>query len=162
MAAPKIFKQIIFILVLATVTGLAVNFSLVQRFFQGEFKQAFFSSQEFPTITFISLQEAEDLFNSQQAVFVDSRPEEDYKKGHILGALNIPFENPKREEILDGLNLSLEKTLVVYCDGRQCGSSLDLAKVLTAHGFQSIKVLFGGWLEWTEAGLPVVEGNAKK
>jgi len=161
MYSAKIFRQIIFILIIAAIIGLAVNFPLVHKFFKGEFRQAFFSPQEFPSITFISLQEAEELFASQQAVFIDSRPEKDYQQGHIVGALNVPFDDPRREEILSQLNFAPEQTLVVYCDGNDCRSSVELAKMLDAHGFQSIKVFFGGWLEWIEADLPVAGENVK-
>ena len=157
----KIFRHILFIGIIATIAGLGVNFQLIHRFFKGEFEQAFFSPQEFPTITFISLAEAEELFASQQAVFIDSRPERDYEQGHIVGALNIPFDDPRREEILSQLNFPPEQTLVVYCDGSECRSSVELAKILHTNGFQSIKVFFGGWLEWIKAGLPVAGENVK-
>ena len=40
MYSAKIFRQIIFILIIAAIIGLAVNFPLVHKFFKGEFKQA--------------------------------------------------------------------------------------------------------------------------
>jgi len=155
----KIILGIVFIIALSLILGLAVNFSLLKKFIRGEFRPGFFSSENYPSIAFITLAEAEELFASQQAVFIDSRSEKDYRWGHVLGALNIPFEQNNEEEISNQLDLPPEKTLVVYCDGSECQSSLALAKVLDKLGFQSIKVFFGGWAEWVQAGLPVSAEN---
>ncbi len=151
-----------FIVALSLILGLAVQFSLVKKYFQGEFRQSFFSSEKYPSITFITLAEAEGLFVSQEAIFIDSRSEKDYKEGHILGALSIPFEQHEEREIMARLDLPPEKTLVVYCDGSECQSSLALAKVLDKQGFQSIKVFFGGWVEWFQSGFPISRENDRK
>ena len=39
----------------------------------------------------ISLDEAEKLFFTDAAVFIDARSEEDYARGHIQGALSLPW-----------------------------------------------------------------------
>ena len=155
MALKKLVQQIVFILILSSIIGLGANFHLIKKYFQGEFRQSFFSSEKFPSIIFITLAEAEELFFSKDTIFIDSRPEGDYLVGHILGALNIPFEQHKEGEMLTRLDLSPEEILVVYCDGSECQSSVELAKFLDAQGFKSIKVFFGGWTEWVQAGLPV-------
>jgi len=158
----KIIRGIAFIIALSLILGLAVHFSLVKKYFQGEFRQSFLSSEKYPSIAFITLAEAEQLFASQAAIFIDSRSDKHYKEGHILGALNIPFEQHSEEEIQARLDLPPERTLVVYCDGSECQSSLALAKVLDKQGFQSIKVFFGGWVEWVQAGLPVSTENDRQ
>lgn len=149
----------VIILVLSSIVGLGTNTSLIKKYFQGEFKQGFYSSEKYPHITYITLAEAEQLFASQDAVFVDSRPSDLFQKGHILGALNIPFGEKKEKEILGQLDLPSEKSLVVYCDGSECRSSVELAKALHEYGLKSIKVFFGGWKEWIQAGLPVSAEN---
>lgn len=155
MALKKLIRQIVLILLVSLIIGLGVNFSLIKKYFQGEFRYGFISSEEYPSITFITLQEAEGLFSVGEALFIDSRPEEAFQAGHILGAENIPFEERKEEEVLDFPSLPTEGTIVIYCDGSECNSSLELAKVLHQKGLKDIRVFFGGWVEWVREGLPV-------
>lgn len=155
----KIVWEILFILLLSCILGFGVNFSLIKRFVKGEFAQSFISAKKYPHISFITLAEAEDLFISQKALFIDSRREEAYFSGHILGALNIPYEGGEEGLRLERFDLNLKKMLVVYCDGSECQSSIQLAKFLHEYGFKDIRVFFGGWQEWVEAGLPVEEKN---
>lgn len=155
MAKKRLLQQVLFILILSSIIGLGANFHLIKKYLQREFRQSFLSSEKFPAITFISLPEAEELFVSKEAIFIDSRPKADYWEGHILGALSIPFEQQKDKEALVELGLLPDKSLVVYCDGGACQSSVELAKSLAAYGFKSIKVFFGGWVEWVQAGLPI-------
>jgi rhodanese-related sulfurtransferase len=119
---------------------------------------SFLSSEDFPAIQFIGIFEAEDLFAGGNAVFLDSRTEEKYLEGHIQGAFNIPFESGER--IAEGQrSFPKEQTLIVYCDGNECQSSVLLAKTLAEYGFEDIRVFFGGWVEWVAAGLPQSDRN---
>ena len=38
----------------------------------------------------VSIEEAQALFFAHAAVFIDARPGQDYRSGHIEGALNLP------------------------------------------------------------------------
>ena len=151
----RIFQEFLFIIVISTLLGLGVNHTLIRQYVQGEFKKSFFSSAEYPSIAFITLAEAEELFSRGEAIFIDSRPQEDYRKGHILRALNIPFEEKKKNDLIAQHPLPQDQTLVVYCDGAECQSSVELAKILHQRGFASLKIFFGGWEEWVQAGLPL-------
>jgi rhodanese-related sulfurtransferase len=155
MALKKLIRQIVLILFASLIIGLGINFSLIRKYFQGEFRHGFISSEEYPSITFITLQEAEGLFSVGGALFIDSRPEEAFQAGHILGAENIPFEERKAEDVFDLPSLLTEGIVVIYCDGSECNSSLELAKVLHQKGLKDIRVFFGGWVEWVREGLPV-------
>lgn len=151
----KFIQQIVFILVLSSIIGLGANVPLIKKYFRGEFQHGFLSLEDYPSITFITLEEAEDLFSKGEALFIDTRPEEDFQAGHILEAVNIPFVEHKEEVALDLLSIPFKKTLVVYCDGNECQSSVELAKVLDKNGFEDTKIFFGGWVEWVREGLPV-------
>jgi rhodanese-related sulfurtransferase len=101
----------------------------------------------------IHLQEAQRLFETGSALFLDSRNAYDYDRGHIKGAMNIPlkeWENAKHR--LE--SLSKDHPFVVYCDGAECNSSIELAAKLYAAGFTNVKIFFGGWREWEGSGLP--------
>lgn len=156
MRLKKIIFQIAIIVGLSFVIGIGANLSLIKEYREGNFSQSFFSPEDFPAIQFIGLFEAEDLFAGGTAVFVDSRSEDKYLEGHILGAVNIPYEN-KELIVEDQLPFPRQATLIAYCDGDECQSSVLLAKALAEFGFEDIRVFFGGWAEWVAAGLPVSE-----
>lgn len=101
----------------------------------------------------IDLAEAQSLFESGTALFIDARHEYDYRLGHIKGAVNIPLKDfdQHRERLAE---LPKDKVLVTYCDGAECNSSIELAAKLHQAGFSGVRIFFGGWQEWTSAQLP--------
>ena len=107
----------------------------------------------------ISLDYAMMKFQSRNTVFLDARYPEDFKAGHIRGAINLPYEESEEHapQVLPGL--PKEHEIITYCDGTECETSLLLARELRELGYQDIKVFFGGWQEWLKAGLPVETGE---
>jgi rhodanese-related sulfurtransferase len=107
----------------------------------------------------ISLNEAEKLFFTYAAVFIDARSEEEYARGHIQGALSLPWHDVDLNFIAVTQDLDLETQIVTYCDGETCELSHDLALFLRDAGFLNTRVLVNGWTLWQQAGLPVESGN---
>ena len=101
----------------------------------------------------ISGDEVWSLFQTGSALFIDSRHDFDFKAGHIKGAVNLPLKDfdfaksPLKDVLRDQL-------LVVYCDGAECNSSIELAVELMKVGFKNVRISFGGWREWVEANHP--------
>jgi rhodanese-related sulfurtransferase len=151
----KLFREVVLIVLLSCILGAGVNFSLIRRFLQGEFKPGFLAAEEFPGVRFITLQETEDLFGRGKSVFVDSRSREEFAAGHIPGSRNVPFEESKGGLTGESLPYPQDQTLVVYCEGGDCQTSVSLAKLIQARGFRDIRIFAGGWTEWSSAGLPV-------
>jgi rhodanese-related sulfurtransferase len=158
MRVKTLISQIGIIVCLSFAIGVTSNLNLIERYRSGDFNQSFLFPEEFPAIKFIGILEAEDLFIGGNAVFLDSRAEEKYAEGHVEGAVNIPFEGAE-QIVEEQLAFPHTTTLVVYCDGNECQSSVMLAKVLAEFGFEDIRVFFGGWAEWLTAGLPMSERN---
>ncbi len=104
----------------------------------------------------ISLETAADLQRSGAALFVDSRHAFDFRLGHIVGAINIPLQ--ESDAAIAVLAQPKGRTIVVYCDGKECKSRLDVGSKLTAAGYGKVLVFFAGWSAWKQAGLPVTEG----
>ncbi|MFC2160213.1 rhodanese-like domain-containing protein [Acidobacteriota bacterium] len=157
----KLVKQVLFIIALGALLGFGTNVRLIKQFLGGEFQYGFVSSEEYPSISFIVLHEAEELFSMNESLFIDSRNTEAFKAGRIFGAVNIPFEEKNDTSLLAELSIPKEKTLVVYCDGSECQSSLGLSRFLHEQEFTDIRVFFGGWKEWQLEGLPVETGDVK-
>ena len=80
---------------------------------------------------------------------IDVRRPEDYAKGHIPGAVNLP-EN--QWSTFKGL--SKDKPNVVYCYSIVCQLSIRAAKYFAEHDFPTI-VLTGGIEEWKRNQLSV-------
>ncbi len=96
---------------------------------------------------FISYEDAAQLFKSGNVLFVDARHEYDYSQGHIEGAINVPLADFKLQNSALS-DVKRDQSIVTYCDGAECNSSIELAKLLSAAGFTKVKMFFGGWNEW--------------
>jgi len=100
----------------------------------------------------LSPQQAINLVNNQQGVFVDLRDAADYKKGHIVDALHIPAS--KVVDRIAELEKFRDKPIVLVCKmGQQSGAA---GKQLKAGNFDKVYKMSGGMLEWTNLQLPTV------
>ncbi|HOV98870.1 MAG TPA: rhodanese-like domain-containing protein [Bacteroidota bacterium] len=104
----------------------------------------------------IALPQAKEAYYSGSVRFIDARNEFEFKLGHIRGAIDIPLHDFDRYQTVLS-EIPKDVLLIVYCDGVQCNSSIELAKKLSELGFSNIKVFFGGWQEWRTAGLPITQ-----
>ena len=124
---------------------------------KGIFAEEVPSARPQPVLPLIHLDEATVLFHSGEALFIDARHAFDYRLGHIKGAINIPLaEYDRMKEAIDAI--PKEKTIVVYCDGAECNSSIRFAVKLSEEGFGNVKIFFGGWREWDGKSLPTEKG----
>ncbi len=95
--------------------------------------------------------EATQLINRSDALVIDLRATEDYAKGHILGARNIPLADLERRA--GELDKHKTKPLILHCaDGNRAGGGV---ATLRGKGFDSVHNLAGGYAAWRDAGLPV-------
>lgn len=99
----------------------------------------------------VSPQEAVRLINDQNALVVDLRPAAEFKRGHILGAMNAPYAN--LGEHLAKLKKAGDRPLLLCCG---LGSvSVQAGLRLRKEGLEQICALTGGLNAWQGAGLPV-------
>ncbi len=107
----------------------------------------------------ISLDEAIDRFRKGSALFVDARSPEDYRNGHIDGAINIPDQSFE-DYIGPFLAATAPDTvLITYCEGKACTLSQNLAEKLILAGFDKVYHLRDGWGEWERNELPAGRGT---
>jgi rhodanese-related sulfurtransferase len=108
----------------------------------------------------ISLDEARRLSESKPAVFIDTRPAEEYLWGHIQGARSLPWEEVEAGR-MDGVErYAFDTPLVIYADGVSCGRSAAVAVALYEKGFKNVRVLINGWSLWQEHDLPTEVGRS--
>ena len=99
----------------------------------------------------VSTLEATQLINRSDALVFDLRTAEEYAKGHILGAKNIPLGELERRR--GELEKYKAKPVIMYCGGGdRAGGGVAL---LRRNGFGSVHSLAGGYAAWQAAGLPV-------
>ena len=102
-----------------------------------------------------SLDEAQKLFYLKRAVFVDARPPEAYRGGHIFGARNLAWGTAEDRVGAITAGIPPEAIIIVYCDGEDCMLSEYVARDLFYRGYDHVKVFVNGWTKWVEAGLPI-------
>lgn len=94
------------------------------------------------------------LVNRENAVVVDIRTEDEFRKGHITDAKNIKQAEIDSEK-LAGLEKQKDAPIIVVC---QAGMSASKAAASLAKlGFTKVSILQGGMGAWTGASLPVVK-----
>ncbi|MGN1055917.1 MAG: rhodanese-like domain-containing protein [Comamonas sp.] len=91
--------------------------------------------------------------NREKAVIVDVREPEEYVKGHIANAKNIPLS--QLEERLPQVAKNKALPVIFVCEkGARAGKALQQAKKL---GYEKPESLAGGLAAWRTAGLPLTK-----
>ena len=99
----------------------------------------------------LSTAEAIQLVNQRQGVWVDVRPNEQFRAGHIAQARSLPAAEVEQK----ASGLPKNKPLLLVCEtGRD---SSRIAARLRSQGFAEVSVLEGGMRAWSSAGLPVTQ-----
>jgi rhodanese-related sulfurtransferase/predicted transcriptional regulator len=87
---------------------------------------------------------------TKKIVLLDVRPENEFKRGHIPGAINTPVKDLST----DLKKLPKNKEYVAYCRGPFCVFADEAVQMLTKYGFK-VKRLEEGFSDWKVKGLPV-------
>ena len=94
-----------------------------------------------------------NLVNREDALIVDLRDMKEYGKGHIAGAMNLPYSS--FDTRVNELDAHKQRPLVLVCKmGQHAGA---IGRKLKAQGFEDVRRLSGGMAEWTAGSLPVVK-----
>jgi rhodanese-related sulfurtransferase len=100
----------------------------------------------------LSPQQAINLINTEEGVFVDLRDAAAFKQGHIVDALHIPMS--KLQERSSELASYKDKPVILVCNmGQQAATA---GKQLRAAGFNQVYKMAGGMMEWSNLQLPTV------
>jgi len=95
--------------------------------------------------------------SSPKALFVDVRPNAEFKTGRMPGAINVPVE----QVVQRWRTLPKDRNIVLYESGRApgdvCAAGRSAGRVLLANGFSpdKVKIYQDGLVGWQKAGLPV-------
>lgn len=81
-------------------------------------------------------------FQNEGAIVIDVRSPQEYREGHIDGAISIPEYEIKKK--IENIVLDKDKNIVVYCSSG--GRSKKAQKVLKKLGYQNVYNLYEGYL----------------
>jgi rhodanese-related sulfurtransferase len=100
----------------------------------------------------LSPQQAINLVNEEGGIFLDLRDASEFRKGHIVSAVNIPAA--KLPERMVELEKYRDKPVVLVCKmGQQSGVA---GKQLKAANYSRVYKMSGGMMEWGNLQLPTV------
>lgn len=102
------------------------------------------------SLEILSSSELVEKMKQGDITIIDVRPEEEFKEGHIAGALNIPVDqlSDKADE------LPADQEIVAYCRGPFCVFADDAVELLQKKGLNA-KRLDEGYPEWKLEELPI-------
>ncbi|ULR31315.1 rhodanese-like domain-containing protein [Dickeya fangzhongdai] len=100
--------------------------------------------------------EAIQLINKEDAVVVDTRNRDDYRRGHIAGAINL-LPNDIKNGSLSELEKHKAQPVIVVCANGM--ASRESAESLFKAGFERVVILKDGLAGWSGENLPLVRGK---
>lgn len=154
----------VIIIMIAVSIGLAVNHRMLLAVLHGgtsaPVPSPSVSSADNSPAAPAGLLQVRELYQKDQALFVDAREKPAFDAAHIRKAVSLPVSEFERKLPEFRKRHGLSTRLVVYCSGYGCRDSRLLADKLVKTGYHGILVFEGGLPEWKDAGLPV-EGTNK-
>lgn len=109
---------------------------------------------KFDSLTPVGHDELLKLTQAGDAVVIDVRPPEEYRAGHIPGALSVPLsELPSRLK-----KLPRGQEIVAYCRGPYCVLAFQAVEQLREAGFNARR-LEDGFPEWKASKRPIESGE---
>jgi rhodanese-related sulfurtransferase len=134
-----------YILALALVV---VTYLLIQELFDSALKK----------FGFVSPMLAVTKMNDGNTVVLDVREHDEYNKGHIESAINLPLS--KIKEQTSSLNTYTNNQVLIVCqDGTR---SSNAGKIITKAGLKDVFVITGGMQSWQEDYKLPIKINRKK
>ncbi len=104
----------------------------------------------------ISAAQVTQLMNHENGAVIDIRSKDDFKRGHITGALHILPSDIKSGSIAE-LEKRKSDPIIVVCKTGQ--TAQESANLLAKAGFEKVYLLKNGLVAWSEANLPLVKGK---
>lgn len=112
----------------------------------------------------ISVDDAKALLAKKTAMFVDTRSAVNFGKGHVPGAVAIPykgssddvanFDASKDQFDLSKLPAGKDQPVVFYSDGPSGWKSYKAAVTAVKAGHKNVSYMRAGWAEWSTKGYP--------
>ena len=86
-------------------------------------------------------------------VLLEIGPEENYRKGHLPGALSVPPE--RVADLVPDLVRDRDVEVIVYCDHSETNDGRRAAQELEALGYTNVRSYDAGKRDWIDHGFPL-------
>lgn len=101
----------------------------------------------------LTTSEATKAINNDSALILDVRKKEDFRAGHLPNAINIPMDAVQNR--MSELEKHKTSPIIIVCKtGTTAGGA---GGMLRKAGFEDVRRLKGGILEWQAQNLPLVK-----
>jgi rhodanese-related sulfurtransferase len=162
MITVKLFKEVVWILVISCACGLLFNafspngINVLENPWSRKVAASNQSAED--PITFVAFERVCQFIENREGVILDARNPREYAEGHIPGAQLLFFYNineyyPKLEERLRSV-----PAILTYCSDVNCEDSEFLANELLNLGHMPVYVYKGGIADWINNQMPVAKG----
>lgn len=101
----------------------------------------------------VSLEEARDMVDNSDILFIDARPVTSYKVAHLPGAINVPYNSKDIDARVS--DLDKDQSIVVYCYSKRCNMARLLGSKLSQLGFKRVALFDDGISVWQKHKYPI-------
>jgi rhodanese-related sulfurtransferase len=105
-----------------------------------------------PSLASLSAEQVDRLLGRSDVTLIDARFQEDYDRGHLEGAINLPVVASLFERERALAPLARTNTIVVYCQSARCPYAEMVGSEIFFRGFRNVVLYPGGWEEWRQHG----------
>jgi len=102
-------------------------------------------------VPLVSAEALNDMLQNKEIVLLDTRSIPEYQAGHLEGARFVNFQTFRLEDVQD---IAKDANVVVYC--KSGGRSNQVGLQLKAAGYQKVRNLKGGIVQWKKQGYPII------
>ena len=103
---------------------------------------------------YVSTDSCFSVFLSEEAVFVDIRPRQDFEIDHVPGAFSVPFFEFFND--IDRIKTwDKDDVTILYDLERHSRTARLMARQLVKEGFRNVSIMQGGFVEWLDRMYPV-------
>jgi len=102
----------------------------------------------------VTTNELTNLVNVHKAAVLDIRPAAEFKLGHLVDAINIPYDRINSDIAI----LEKYKTSIIVIVDKLGQHSGQIGRTLKKQGFD-VRRLSGGISEWQSQNLPLIKGK---
>jgi rhodanese-related sulfurtransferase len=101
------------------------------------------------------------FLNDPETVFVDTRPEKDYRERHVKSAVFLPADDTEERFVMVQGLMPEDSRIILYCYGPECDMAEKVGQFLAKNGYTNMMIMTAGFRAWEKAGYPV-EGEGRK
>ena len=96
----------------------------------------------------ISLEEAQNLLEKKEALFVDLRPSDSFNLTRIPGSLNFPYKTIYGMLASFSQQIPINARIILYGINKEDTSPWEVASLLQLMGYSNIYIMIDGWSGW--------------